>query len=109
MIKMNDTRLVGFISQSQFSILIVCTPYQTPQNPIFISDQDVLIGDLDVSTSIQHLILSDMYSAQKLRKEAMKFVCENMKLISSTCDWKKELAGYPSLMAEIIEFLMNEK
>jgi len=73
------------------------------------SCQDLLIEDLDVKTSIHHLILSDMYSAQKLRKEAMKFVCENMKLISSTCDWKKELAGYPSLMAEIIEFLMNEK
>ena len=81
--------------------------FSFPENPFSISNQEVLIESLDVKNSIERLIISDMYSAQKLRKDAMKFVCKNMKLISSTCDWKKDLAGYPSLMAEIIEFLMN--
>ena len=67
----------------------------------------MLSETLDVENSIELLILSEMYTAPKLRKNALKFVSENMTLVSSSCDWKKKLANYPILMAEIIESLMN--
>ena len=66
----------------------------------------MLSETLDAENSIELLILSEMYSAPKLRKNALKFVSENMTSVSSSCDWKKELVGYPILMAEIIESLM---
>jgi len=72
-----------------------------------ISCQEVLSETLDAENSIELLILSDLYSASKLRKIALKFVSKNMKSVSSACEWQKELAGYPTLMAEIIESLMN--
>ena len=69
--------------------------------------QEVLIEALDAKNSIGILILSDKHSAMKLRKDALKFVSENMNSVSSSCDWKKELAGHPSLQSEIIESFMN--
>jgi len=80
--------------------------YQLDQ--LKISCQEVLSDTLNVETSIELLILSDLYTAPKLRKDALKFVSKNMKSVSSACEWKKELAGYPNLMAEIIESLINE-
>ena len=76
-------------------------------NQLKISCQEVLSETLDAENSIELLILSDLYSASKLRKIALKFVSKNMKSVYSACEWQKELAGYPTLMAEIIESLMN--
>ena len=68
------------------------------------SCQEVLTETLDVENSIQILIISDMYSCQKLKKDALKFIIENIKsVVSSGGDWKKELESYPSLQSEIIE------
>jgi len=69
--------------------------------------QEVLSETLNAENSIEILILSDMHSAVKLRKDALKYISENMKSVSESCDWKKKLADYPLLMAEIIESLMN--
>merc|ERR1719348_1729882 len=41
--------------------------------------QEVLSETLDAKNSIGILILSDMHSAMKLKKDALKFVSENMK------------------------------
>jgi len=79
--------------------------YQLDQ--LKISCQEVLCENLDAGNSIELLIFSDAYSAPKLRKDALKFVSENMTSVSSACDWRNELAGFPILMAEIIESLMN--
>ena len=64
--------------------------------------QEVLSEALDAKNSIGILILSDMHSAMKLRRDALKFVSENMNSVSLSCDWKKQLACYPSLQSEII-------
>jgi len=71
------------------------------------SCQEVLSETLDAENSIELLILGDLYSAPKLRKNALKFVSENMTAVSSSCDWKEKLAEYPSLQSEIIESLME--
>ena len=72
-----------------------------------ISCQEVLSDTLDAENSIELLILSDAYSAPKLRKDALKFVSENLTSVSSACEWKKKLAGHSNLMLEIIESLKN--
>jgi len=72
-----------------------------------ISCLEVLSETIEAKNSIELLILSEMYTAPKLRKNALKFVSENMTTISSACDWKKELAGYPFLQSEIIESLVS--
>ena len=50
--------------------------YQLDQ--LKISCQEVLSETLDVENSIELLILSYVYSAQKLRKNALNFISENM-------------------------------
>jgi len=67
-----------------------------------ISCQEVLSEAIEAKNSVEILILSDIHSAPKLRKDAIKFVSENMNSVSLSCDWKKELACYPSLQSEII-------
>jgi len=69
--------------------------------------QSYLSDALDTDNAISILILSDKYSASNLKKDALKFISENMKSISASSDWKKELSGHPSLPMEIIESLMN--
>jgi len=71
------------------------------------SCQSFLSDTLGTDNAIGILILSDKYSASNLKKDALKFISENMKSISASSDWKKELSGYPSLLMEIIESLMN--
>jgi len=71
------------------------------------SCQSFFSDTLHTENSIGILILSDKYSASKLKKDALKFISENMKSISTLSDWKKELSGYPSLQSEIIESLMK--
>jgi len=93
------------INKMAKELLAAADYYQLDQ--LKISCQEVLSETLDAETSIELLILSDMYSAPKLRKDALKFVSENMNSVSSSCDWKKELAGHPSLQSEIIESLMK--
>ena len=86
-------------------LLVAADFYQLDQ--LKISCQEVLSETIEAKNSIELLILSEMYTAPKLRKNALKFVSENMTTISSACDWKKELAGYPSLQSEIIESLVS--
>jgi len=71
------------------------------------SCQSFLSDTLDTDNAIGILIISDKYTASNLKKDALKFISENMKSISASSDWKKELSGYPSLPLEIIESLMN--
>jgi len=66
--------------------------------------EEELIATLNSKNMIQLLILSEMHSAEKLKKAALKFVSENLR--SSSEDWKKELVGYPSLLTEIVESLL---
>jgi len=66
-----------------------------------------LIASLDVDNCVSLLILSDMYNALKLRRAAVKYATENMTSISNTCDWKKELARFPSLMTDMIDTLSD--
>jgi len=86
-------------------LLVAADFYQLDQ--LKISCQEVLSETLEAKNSIEILILSDMHSAPKLKKDALKFISENMNSVSLSCDWKKELACHPSLQSEIIESLMN--
>jgi len=71
------------------------------------SCQEVLRETMDAKNSIELLILSEMYSAPKLKENALKFVSVNMTSVSSACDWRSQLAGFPSLQSDIIVSLMN--
>jgi len=67
------------------------------------SCQEILIASLAVENCISILLLSDKHNALELRKAALNYAAENMSSISSSCDWKKELAGVQSLMTDMIE------
>jgi len=71
------------------------------------SCEATLVDSLDVENCISLLILSEMYNASHLRKAALQFAVENIKSISNSLDWKKELAAFPSLMTDLIESLMT--
>jgi len=69
------------------------------------SCEENLISTLKDQNMFDILILSDVYSAARLKKKAIKFVTEN--LSSTSSDWKKELAEYPSLWPDIVDSLLN--
>jgi len=69
------------------------------------SCEENLISTLKDQNMFDILILSDVYSAARLKKKAIKFVTEN--LSSTSSDWRKELAEYPSLWPDIVESLLN--
>jgi len=62
--------------------------------------QEILISSLDAKNCISFLILSD---ALRLKKAAIEFATENLSTISSSCDWKNELADFPYLLTDIID------
>ena len=82
-------------------LLVAADRYQLEQ--LKTSCQEILISSLDAKNCISFLILSDKYNAMRLKKAAIKFATENLSSISSTCDWKKELADFPSLLSDIID------
>jgi len=105
MLKYIHTGSAPNINDLSKELLVAADFYQLDQ--LKISCQELLSEALDAQNSIEILILSDVYVAPKLKEEALKFVSENMESVSSSCDWKKELAGHPALQSEIIESLMS--
>jgi len=101
MVKYIHTGRSPDIEKMPRELLAAADRYQLEQ--LKISCQEVLITSLNVENCISILILSNIHNALKLRKGALKFTTENMKAISSSCDWKKELAAFPSLMADMID------
>merc|ERR1719481_1760366 len=73
------------------------------------SCQELLSETLDVENALKMSILSDKYSAPKLRKNAIAFVTKSLN--SNSVDWKKKLEVYPSIWPEIVDSLleMNKK
>ena len=67
------------------------------------SCEEILIASLDAKNCIDILLVSDLHNAPGLKTAALNFAAENMKSISSSCDWKKELASVPSLLTDMIE------
>jgi len=63
--------------------------------------QELLSEALDVENALKMLILSDKYSAPKLRKDAVKFVAKNL------VNWTEELKGHPLLYAEVFDALLK--
>ena len=84
-------------------LLVAAGYYQLDQ--LEISCQEALIETMNVDNSIELLKLSDTHSSQLLKKKALEFVVENWKSIKGASDWEKELAGYPTLTAEILKNL----
>jgi len=105
MIQYIHTGVTSHIYKAPRNMLAAADRYQLEQ--LKTSCQIILVDSLDVENCIPLLILSDMYNACYLRKTGLKYASENMKSISNSCDWKKELVRYPSLMADMIETLAN--
>ena len=80
-------------------LLVAADRYQLEQ--LKTSCQEILISSLDAKNCISFLILSDKYNAIRLKQAAIEFATENLSEISSSCDWKKELADFPSLLTDI--------
>jgi len=82
-------------------LLVAADRYQLEQ--LKTSCQEILISSLDAKNCISFLILSDTYNSLGLKEAAIEFATENLSEISSSCDWKNELADFPYLLTEIIE------
>ena len=108
MLQYIHTGLIPNVRNFPQDLLVAADRYQLER--LKSSCQEILIDSLDVENCISFLTLSDIYNALNLRRAALKYVTKNMTSISSSCDWRKELSGFPSLMADMIETLttMND-
>lgn len=60
-----------------------------------------LLGFIEKETVLKTLALADFYQAKELKKQAILFVCKNIKSMKGT-DWKSYSQTHPDLVAEIL-------
>jgi len=65
--------------------------------------EEKLCKTLDISNSIDYLVVGDLNNAAYLKKSAMQLIAMNMSSILKNKDWKEKLIRYPVLMAELME------
>ena len=90
--------------------------------------EEKLCSSLEISNSVNHLILGDLYQvtysrpifqqplmlfsltyqAQNLKRMALQFVVRNMSTVLRSRDWKESLIQYPALMAEVMEAMARK-
>jgi len=70
--------------------------------------EDKLCSSLEITNSVNHLILGDLYQAHNLKRMALQFVVRNMSTVLRTRDWKESLLDHPALMAEVMEAMARK-
>jgi len=63
--------------------------------------EDKLCSTLEISNSIEYLVLGDMHRADKLRRMALKMIARNMTTLFATEDYQDLVKNHLTLVAEI--------
>ena len=63
--------------------------------------EDKLCENLDVSSSVELLVLGDLHQASKLKSKALKLLTQNIDKIVNTDVYKDLLRKYPDLSLEV--------
>jgi len=71
--------------------------------------EEKLCNSLEISNSVSHLVLGDMYQAYNLKRMALQFVVRNMSSVVRSKDWKDCLMDHPLLMAEVMEAMARKE
>jgi len=71
--------------------------------------EEKLCSNLEISNSVNHLILGDLYQAHNLKRMSLQFVVRNMSTVLRTRDWKESLIDHPELMAEVMEAMARKE
>jgi len=70
--------------------------------------EEKLCSSLDVSNSVELLVLADLHQASKLRRIALSLVAKNMDTIVNTDVYKNFIAHHPILALEITKVLVQK-
>ena len=70
--------------------------------------EEKLCSSLDVSNSVELLVLADLHQASKLRRIALSLVAKNMDTIVNTDVYKNFIAHHPILALEITKALVQK-
>jgi len=70
--------------------------------------EEKLCSSLEVSHSVELLVLADLYRASKLRRMALRLVAKNMDTIINTDVYKKLNACHPAISMEITKALVQK-
>jgi len=71
--------------------------------------EEKLCSSLEISNSVGHLVLGDLYQASNLKRMALQFVVRNMSTVVRSRDWKESLLDHPALMAEVMETMARKE
>ena len=63
--------------------------------------EDKLCLTLEISNSIEYLVLGDMHQADKLKRMALKMIARNMTTLVNTEEYQDLVKSHPTLVAEI--------
>ena len=63
--------------------------------------EEKLCSSLEISNSVELLVLADLHQASKLRSMALRLVARNMDVIVDTDVYKDFTASHPALAVEI--------
>ena len=69
--------------------------------------EEKLCSSLEVSNSVELLVVANLYEALKLRRMALRLVAKNMDTIVNTDVYKDLLAHHPALTLEITKALVQ--
>ena len=70
--------------------------------------EEKLCSSLDVSNSVELLVLADLHQAPKLKRMALKLVAKNMDTIVNTDVYKDLISRHPALTLEITKALVQK-
>ena len=70
--------------------------------------EEKLCSSLEVSNSVELLVLADLHQASKLRRMALRLVARNMDTIVDTDVYKELIPRYPALALEITKALVQK-
>ena len=63
--------------------------------------EENLCSSLEITNSIEYLVLGDMHRADKLRRMALRVIARNMTTLVATEEYKDLVKNHPTLVAEI--------
>ena len=70
--------------------------------------EDKLCSTLEISNSIEYLVLGDMHRADKLRRMALKMIARNMTTLVATEEYQDLVKNHPTLVAGILAAVVEE-
>merc|ERR1712059_34445 len=81
-------------------LLVVADPYDLKK--LKRRCEDLLAGNLDISTCLDCLVLADLHSTERLKPFVIKFISENLREVANQENWKEMQANYPKVFVEVL-------